>query len=674
MKAFRIHLFILMFGMSVFCSAVTYQVGPGKAYAKIGDVPLESITAGDIVQIYWQATPYKEKWVIAAAGAMSAPVVFEGVANAGGLLPIIDGEGAVTRLALDYWNENRSVIKVGGSSVPSGTPSYVTIRNLDIRSGRPPFTFSDDGGSGGSYNNNAASVHIESGSHITIDHCIIHNSGNGLFVSYAASDIVIQNCYIYDNGNSGSIYEHNAYTEAGGILYQYNHFGPLRSGCSGNNLKDRSAGTVIRCNWIESGNRQLDLVDTDYTSLRTRPDYDSTFVYGNILIEHQDEGNSQIIHFGGDSGEESMYRKNLYLFNNTIVSTRSGNTTLLRLSTNGQFCDCRNNILYVSAAGVYLAMLDATGQLALSANYLKPGWQDSHGGLDADAGLTIASPNVTAPLPGFIDAASQNYHLTAGSVCLTRSVALSGFLLQRTPDREYVEHQSFGMRLAVDDLGAFDCKAIRLRLRALLQGPYDTATHLMNTSLNATLPLSAPYAAAPRTLVLKPGSMVDWILVSLSASSGGAILSQRSFLLDNDGTTLDFDEYGTTRSTLLFPALNDGAYFLQVSHRNHLTGLSAAAQPMSTNGDCFYDFTAGANRYFGGKATEVEPGLFALWAGDANQDGMVSTRDYVIWYNEYRLSGSGYASGADLNCDAATNLHDYLLWTSNAALGVKKNF
>ncbi len=174
------------------------------------------------------------------------------------------------------------------------------------------------------------------------------------------TDLVVENNYIYDNGIEGRIYEHNNYTEAYGILFQFNHFGALRSDCDGNNLKDRSAGCIIRYNWIEDGNRQLDLVDSDDEGFYSDPVYRSTFVYGNILVEGEGEGNSQIIHYGGDGGDESRYRKGtLYLYNNTIVSTRSGNTTLIRLSTDEESCDARNNIIYTTASGSSLAMLNS---------------------------------------------------------------------------------------------------------------------------------------------------------------------------------------------------------------------------------------------------------------------------------------------------------------------------
>src|SRR5205085_11016799 len=54
--------------------AATYEVGPGKAYVNIGDVPWESLQPSDTVLIYWRSTPYKEKWVICRQGTASAPI------------------------------------------------------------------------------------------------------------------------------------------------------------------------------------------------------------------------------------------------------------------------------------------------------------------------------------------------------------------------------------------------------------------------------------------------------------------------------------------------------------------------------------------------------------------------------------------------------------------------
>ncbi len=363
-------LFVLLLAMGGGLAASTYEVGPGKAYSAIGQVPWESLQPGDLVLIYWRSTPYKEKWVICRQGTALSPITVRGVPGPDGALPVIDANGATTRLALDYWNENRGLLKIGGASIPADlTPQYIVIENLDLRSARPPYPYTADDGSTGSYVNNAAAIYVEKGEHITIRNCILHDSGNGLFIGSPADqpsrDLLIEGNYIYDNGNQGSIYEHNNYSEAIGIVFQYNRFGPLRAGCDGNNLKDRSAGLVVRYNWIEGGNRQLDLVDgEDSGVIVADPSYRSAFVYGNILIEPDGAGNRQIVHYGGDSGNTDDYRKGtLYMYNNTIVSTRTDRTTLLRLSTNDENCDFRNNIAYVAAGGNTLSLLDDTGVL-----------------------------------------------------------------------------------------------------------------------------------------------------------------------------------------------------------------------------------------------------------------------------------------------------------------------
>src|SRR5262249_29917282 len=275
----------------------------------------------------------------------------------------------------------------GANTPPDTTPAYVTIESLDIRSARPPFRFTGDDGAMHTYADDAAALYVEKGQHVTVRGCVLEDSGDGLFVASAGgltADVLVEGCFLHDNGIVGSIFEHNNYTEATGIVFQYNHFGPLCPGCLGNNLKDRSAGTVVRYNWIESGNRQLDLVDSDV--LYTLPAYAATFVYGNVLVEPAGAGNSQIVHYGGDGGDASVYRKGtLYFYDNTVVSTRTDNTTLFRLSTNDEHADARNNVFYVTAAGSALAASNDAGTLDLRHNWLRAGWVATHNGSLAGA-------------------------------------------------------------------------------------------------------------------------------------------------------------------------------------------------------------------------------------------------------------------------------------------------
>jgi hypothetical protein len=450
--------FSIILCMALNTHATTYRVGPSQPLASIGAVPWDSLNAGDTVFIHYRATPYNEKWVLCRQGTQASPIVVRGVPDNSGLRPIIEGINATTRTRLNYWNETRGLIKIGGANAPPDLmPQYITIENLDIKSARQPYHFI--GRSGDTpYDKNAAAVYIEKGEHLIIRNCVLRDCGNGLFCGAQTADLLVEGCYIYDNGADSSIYEHNNYTEATGIVFQFNHFGPLRTGCLGNNVKDRSAGCVVRYNWIESGNRQLDLVDSDYPELYDLPAYRATHVYGNVLIEPDGAGNSQICHYGGDSGDTTRYRKGtLYFYHNTVVSTRAGNTTLFRLSSTVETVDARNNIFYVTAAGSRLAILDDEGTVDLYHNWLKTGWSVSHS--NSSAKVIAVSGNLTGSEPGFANFTEQNFRLAFNSACIDIGTTLAAAVLP-TYDclYEYQKHQGSAARHqdGTRDAGAFE--------------------------------------------------------------------------------------------------------------------------------------------------------------------------------------------------------------------------
>jgi hypothetical protein len=458
----------LFFGLSNAARAAVYEVKPNTPLDTIAEVPWATLAPGDVVLIHWRPTPYKEKWVICRQGTADAPIRISGVPNAAGELPVIDGNGAVTPPNLNFWSEQRGVIKIGGANTPADTmPKHIIIENLEVRSAHPNYQFTDDSGNTLNYVNAASPIYIEKGENITIRNNIFHDSGNGFFVASsdeeASRNILVEGNYIFNNGIVGSAFYHNSYTAAVGITFQYNRFGPLRPGANGNNLKDRSAGTVIRYNWIESGNRQLDLVEGDDSILiRSDPSYRKTFVYGNILIEPDGAGNSQVTHYGGDNGNAALYRKGtLYFYNNTVVSTRSGNTTLFRLSTNDENCDARNNIFYVTANGNRLGLIDDTGVLSISHNWFKPGWTNSHSGTPSGS-INNDGTSVQGSAPGFADFAAQDFRLLPTSAAVNAGTTLNPQVLPaHAVTRQYVKHRQSETRTqnGALDIGAYEYSA-----------------------------------------------------------------------------------------------------------------------------------------------------------------------------------------------------------------------
>lgn len=450
------------FGSASSADAETYQVGPGRPLAAIGDVPWESLLPGDVVLIHWRSTPYREKWTITRQGTAAAPIVVRGVPSAEGRLPVIDGSGATTRTALSTWGEERGVIKIGGSSIPADTmPRFIRLERLDIRNGSQPHQFTDDAGTVRSYAINAAAVFIEKGEDITIWNCILSGSGNGLFVASAGDAasrrIAVERSAILNNGNPGSLYEHHVYTEALDIRFEGNYLGPLRAGASGNNLKDRSAGLVVRYNWIAGGNRQLDLVESDNPIIRGDLSYSSTFVYGNVLLEPDGHGNRQLVHYGGDGGTTAHYRKGtLYFFNNTLVSARSDRTTVMRLSTGDERCDFRHNVVWTTAPGSTLSLLDASGTLLLSRNWLKSGWVGSFS--TPSPSIVDDGSGVAGEHPGFRAIAQFDFRPAAGSPLVDRGGPQAPGAAGHPLRRQYQPHARTAPRPqdAVVDIGAFE--------------------------------------------------------------------------------------------------------------------------------------------------------------------------------------------------------------------------
>lgn len=470
-----------------------YDVGPGLAYTSIGAVPWDGLQAGDTVAIHYRPEAYHEMILVSGSGTAEAPIRIMGIAGPNGELPIIDGDDAVLGPNLDYVYSGiptRGLVTISpNSSYTYGDkPSYIEISGLQIRNAHLGNSLVRPGGTTSAYLSNVAGIYVERGEHITIRGCEIDNNSNGLFVASGddeatqSREILVQANYIHDNGNVGSDRQHNVYTEAIGITFEDNHFAPLLPGAGGSNLKDRSAGLVVRNNWIEGGAHLLDLVDAEgsYNQAGADPRYQQTFVYGNVLLDTAGPGNaSNLVHYGGDSGDYSIYRKGtLYFYQNTVViqGSRSGDdarwfTDVFRFDTNDQIGDIRNNIFYAAtdpnapqSEATGLALFDDAGGTAyFSNNWISPGWHTwRNDNTPAGSAITGTGSFLTNNEndPGFVNLANYDLHLTATSPVVDQSGPLAAAAIgQQEPISQYTVHQGHVARPvsgAALDLGAFE--------------------------------------------------------------------------------------------------------------------------------------------------------------------------------------------------------------------------
>jgi parallel beta-helix repeat protein len=466
-------------------SGTDHLVGPGGQYAAINDVPWESLGPGDSVRIAYRPEPYHEKIVIAASGSAEAPIVVCGVAGPNGERPMLVGAGATLRAENPLEVPARAarglvILTIAEGQEWGEKPRYVVIAGLDVSGAHSSQSYQAPDGTTTPHNDNAAGIWVERGEHITIRDNIVHGNGNGLFVSSGGEeestsrDILVEGNHIYGNGNVDRYLEHNIYTEAEGIVFQYNRIDDLVEGAGGCALKDRSAGTVIRYNHIEGGARTLDLVETEWPFLAASPAYRDTYVYGNALVSRPGHAHT-IVHYGGDSGVEDLYRKGtLHFFSNTVVhvadqegpeNVARWRSEVLQLASNGETAEVYDNILFATAAtpGATpsdLAMNRDIGTTRVGRNLVSPGFREWGYPERADGTVEGWENLVEIPGndPGFVDSAAGDFHLVAGSPAIDAAGpadAAPGYPVDRQylPDLAGQERTTAG---AAPDMGAFE--------------------------------------------------------------------------------------------------------------------------------------------------------------------------------------------------------------------------
>ena len=197
--------------------------------------------------------------------------------------------------------------------------------------------------------------------------------------------------------------------------------------------------------------------------------------------------------------------------------------------------------------------------------------------------------------------------------------------------------------------------------KVFLEGPYNDSQ--MNTTLNddGYIPKSQPYNVGPwnysgsESVYNIPKNIVDWVLVELrtSTSSYSTVARQAAFLR-SDGSITALD--GVT--PLTFSNNLTGTYYVVVKHRNHLAVMSSHFVQL-INSSIKYDFTASEDKALGQNSmVELGNGLYGMYGGDTNGDGVIDNKDVVDV--SQKLFSSGYWD-EDSDMNSPVNVLDYKL-------------
>ncbi len=206
----------------------------------------------------------------------------------------------------------------------------------------------------------------------------------------------------------------------------------------------------------------------------------------------------------------------------------------------------------------------------------------------------------------------------------------------RTILLRFTNVNDYGNYLYLDNVSLTQ-NGLKLAVKLMLEGPYESATNRMHDDLRAAslIPTTEPYTALGFTQASDGGgesllpaalantgdnAIVDWVLVELrAAATPTTIVATRAALLQRDGDVVDIN--GSSTIALLAPSAD--SYHLAVRHRNHLGAMLGVPTGLSTNLLTGVDFTDPLLPTYGTDARKTIGGTAVLWTGNALRDAQV---------------------------------------------------
>jgi len=185
--------------------------------------------------------------------------------------------------------------------------------------------------------------------------------------------------------------------------------------------------------------------------------------------------------------------------------------------------------------------------------------------------------------------------------------------------------------------------SLRLSLKVFLQGPYNTGTSLMNTTLQSSGVLAAHFGSTPI-----PAGAVDSVNIEMRDSASAAQSTLRVYApawLMADGTLRGFGDTAKAYVELDAPI---GSYYIVVRHRNHLAIMSAG-KIVCTTDITGYDFTTAQSQAYGTNPMVSMSGVYGMWCGDTDGSGVVDATDRANTWNNRNTSNVYSGNDTDLS-------------------------
>ncbi len=185
---------------------------------------------------------------------------------------------------------------------------------------------------------------------------------------------------------------------------------------------------------------------------------------------------------------------------------------------------------------------------------------------------------------------------------------------------------------------------ITLKLQLFLEGYYQLGGAMQSVLNNQGVPLSL--ATETDTVIIELHHPTTFVLID----------SKKGVLLTNGRVSVTFTQ-------------PEGSYFISIHHRNTLQTWSANAIACIFSTP-LYDFSMAANKAYLSNQVQVEPGVWAFYTGDLNQDEFIDPFDFGDFDTDSQNGVNGVYVATDFNGDGFVDPFDFQVFDANSQNGV----
>lgn len=220
---------------------------------------------------------------------------------------------------------------------------------------------------------------------------------------------------------------------------------------------------------------------------------------------------------------------------------------------------------------------------------------------------------------------------------------------------------------------------IYANIKIFLSGAYITNTDSMRCSLKQRnyFPANPPETFSNNvnpfifskykeyTYTGKEQRIVDWVVIEVLDSKDMTPVDTVAAVVRYDGQLLSTT--GETMIPLKF-GIEPGYYYYVIRHRNHIAVMSNYEIYVYNTSD-LYDFTTSTDMYWGNEAKLLKTGLYGLYAGDVDYDGLIDLDDFNSFNTSSIIAEHGYKL-CDFNLDGYVTSYDFVVFAPNNKLNI----